>query len=274
MIMLKVAFAWDEQLQELVPPERAERNRLYRCPGCQEPVSLKAGAVRVAHFAHRPNGLCTPESLLHVTAKQLIQQAIQRWRRGEANPPLLARACAVCNARIEQPVPNKVEEAQLEYHLPEGFVVDVALLGEGQAQAAIEVRVTHAVDELKAATLSVPFIEVEGAAILQAPTRWVAIRDHFRPLHCQRCRERLRQFKARARALAADLGINLPTTYYRYAPCTCWRCKKEILAFTWPGYEGHGEVHPPIFLAHPLSSIGTPRPSRGNTGPTPVRTVR
>ena len=41
------------------------------------------------------------------------------------------------------------------------------------------------------------------------------------------------------------LGIQLPTSYYRYAPSKCWKCKKDIILYTYPGCnQGIGDVAP------------------------------
>lgn len=32
-------------------------------------------------------------------------------------------------------------------------------------------------------------------------------------------------FVARTQAIAKELSIELPTSYYRYAPAECWKCE-------------------------------------------------
>lgn len=86
----------------------------------------------------------------------------------------------------DQALPDKVDRAILEYRMPEGSIVDIALMVANEAAAAIEIRVTHAVDENKAKSLSVPFIELDGQAVIENPTIFQPIRDHFLPFFLQK----------------------------------------------------------------------------------------
>ena len=49
------------------------------------------------------------------------------------------------------------------------------------------------------------------------------------------------EFVASIQAIAKELGIQLPTSYYmptsyyRYAPSKCWKCEKDIILYTYPG---------------------------------------
>ena len=53
------------------------------------------------------------------------------------------------------------------------------------------------------------------------------------------------EFVASTQAIAKELGIQLPTSYYRYAPSKCWKCKKDIILYTYPGCnQGIGGVAP------------------------------
>lgn len=52
--------------------DHASRGLDYRCPGCGEPVVLKAGEIVVHHFAHAPGSLCSyglGESARHMRMK-------------------------------------------------------------------------------------------------------------------------------------------------------------------------------------------------------------
>ena len=53
------------------------------------------------------------------------------------------------------------------------------------------------------------------------------------------------EFVASTQAIAKELGIQLPTAYYRYAPSKCWKCEKDIILYTYPGCnQGIGGVAP------------------------------
>lgn len=53
----------------------------FHCPECEEELILKAGRVKVAHFAHLPNSDCSyaglPESAEHIEAKLEIYEALR-----------------------------------------------------------------------------------------------------------------------------------------------------------------------------------------------------
>lgn len=61
-----------------VSASAAVRGGDYECPGCHEPVVLKRGRVKIAHFSHQKNGLCVrqeePETAEHLSGKWQIQQ--------------------------------------------------------------------------------------------------------------------------------------------------------------------------------------------------------
>ncbi|MFH1731058.1 MAG: hypothetical protein ABIF82_05320 [Planctomycetota bacterium] len=127
-------------------------------------------------------------------------------------------------------------DAVLEQRLPEGFIVDVGILAGSEVVAAIEILVSHQVGERKERDLSVPFVEVKGTEVIENPRRWRALVDHFRPLRCLGCREAFDKFTSRTREIAETSGVRIPGSYYRYAPATCYKCRKAMLVFTWPGH--------------------------------------
>lgn len=171
MSELRVPFAIDSELK-LYSPATAEKSKNYFCPSCGESVILKQGEIRTTHFAHKISDTCNQETITHKTAKLLIQKVIQDWKSGKSNPPTLARACQICHSTINQPLPEKVDKAILEYKLSDGFIIDVALMVGDIAQAAVEIKVTHAVDDIKAGRLSIPFIELDGYEVVTNPTIW------------------------------------------------------------------------------------------------------
>ncbi|MDD5088969.1 MAG: hypothetical protein PHI18_09270 [bacterium] len=56
-------------------------------------------------------------------------------------------------------------------------------------------------------------------------------RDEFRV----KCDEAYEPFMREARELAQHLNIILPTRFFRFMIVPCWRCKKRIFVYTWPG---------------------------------------
>ena len=73
MTELRIPFAIDDSGQ-LCSPVGSEKGKQYFCPVCGEPVIPRHGQKRVAHFAHKASGTCTPETIVHKTAKLLIQK--------------------------------------------------------------------------------------------------------------------------------------------------------------------------------------------------------
>lgn len=63
---------------EKVIADRSLRGGAFQCPNCREPVSLKAGDIVVAHFAHRVGAVCAwaGESREHAQTKRAIYDMI------------------------------------------------------------------------------------------------------------------------------------------------------------------------------------------------------
>jgi hypothetical protein len=153
---------------------KQDRN-LARCPACLAPVTLRDGARRVPHAAHRPGtGEGCPatvgESALHLNTKIALGHELQamadRARDGSKLPSL--EIALSCLADADCPVPtwrrwsvtwDHVEiECRVGEHRP-----DIVLSLAGQTVGAIEVLVTHEISPEKAAALrvlNVPWLEV------------------------------------------------------------------------------------------------------------------
>ena len=258
-IKLRVPFAFDDE-KRLYDPETAEKGKHYFCPACQDTVILRKGEIKTAHFAHKASETCNQETILHKTAKQRIVEVISDWKLGKIDAPILKRVCDVCRETINQSLPDKVRRAILEYRMSDGFVVDVALMVENKPAAAIEIRVTHAVDENKASLLPAPFIELDGKAILENPTVFEPIRDHFQPLTCTTCKQAEARYLVKINEVAEQTGIELPDRYYRYGLYECRRCKREIIVFAWPkisrGDAPNRKPIPRMIQRHYFNSVG------------------
>lgn len=232
-VKLRVPFAFDDE-KRLYDPYTAKKRKHYFCPACKDTVILRKGEIKKPHFAHKASETCNQETILHKTAKQLIVDAISDWKTDKIDAPVLKRTCEICRQSKDQPLPDKVEDAILEYRMSEGFIVDVALMVGNQPAAAIEIKVTHAVDKNKAKLLSSPFIEVDGQKIIENPTVLEPIQDHFLPLTCRACKQAKAQFQVKVKEISKQTGIELLGHYYRHGFCKCWKCKREIIVFAWP----------------------------------------
>ena len=163
--------------------------RQARCPGCREPVILKLGKVLIAHAAHRPHSTCalrSGEGALHFNTKHAICEALKRATDRQlymALPCAGAMSPALglderhyprdadpsrCLAWVRHPLIANWDHAEVEVVTPSRRV-DVGLFRAGALIGAVEVRVSHAVDDEKATDLAlgaVPWIEVDA---LQPP---------------------------------------------------------------------------------------------------------
>jgi hypothetical protein len=166
------------------------------CPQCERPVILKLGPVRKHHAAHHPGEVCSatqPESALHISVKCHIADELRR--AGSARIPLIVvERCAVgrsvlvatsetlsphelssspCDATQEHLAAltwdDVVVERRIAGHDAEDSTLartpDIVLLNASVPILAIEVFVTHRVDQIKAealAALGVPWAEVRA----------------------------------------------------------------------------------------------------------------
>lgn len=233
MSNIKIPYAFDESHQ-LVKIDDADKSKKYFCPACCAPVIVRKGEIKVHHYSHKANQVCNQETATHKLAKLLLQQHITDWKEGRRSAPSIRRSCHVCRTEMIRPLPDKVERAELEVRLSDGSIVDVALIALGIPVAAIEVRVTHAVDEEKEASLPVPFIEVDGDEIIAGETPINLLVDKFKPLICSTCKARYPMYVERAKVIAHETGQPLPGSYYRYGIHTCWKCNKKMLVYAWP----------------------------------------
>jgi ribosomal protein S27E len=245
MSELLIPFAVDEK-EQLCSPKTAERGKNYFCPACKEPVIFRHGDIKIPHFAHKVSLTCNQETVTHKTAKLLILNVIEDWKSGKSGSPKLYRKCQICGKIINQPLPEKVDSALLEYKLSDGSIADVGLMVEGKVQAAVEIKVTHAVDKIKANRLPIPFIELDGYEVINNPVVWKPITDNFNPLTCDQCKTIYTRFNKKILQIAKASNLELPKVYYRYSFCKCWKCKREIIVFTWPSDNSDNTYLPKI----------------------------
>ena len=233
MNILKVPLALNES-GNLLNAEEAQSGNKYHCPSCGGELLLRKGEINAHHFAHKASKACTQETITHSTAKKLILNAINDWKTGKSSPPILKRKCQKCNVILEQLLPEKVDSAVEELALPNGFRTDIGLISRNEIVACIEIRVTHKVDEEKQKNFGIPYVELEGFDVLANPTVWTPIVDCFNSYTCRSCKEAINKFHKKVHIIAQRSNIDLPSSFYRYSYTSCWKCKKNILVFTWP----------------------------------------
>ncbi|BBN97170.1 hypothetical protein [Deinococcus grandis] len=105
--------------------------------------------------------------MLHIAAKMRLQEALTL----RARPFVLRRACQrhACDATHDEvwELPP-YDEVRAEQRLG-SFVLDVATIRDGAVSVGFEVFVSHRVDTVKAATLDVPWLELQADATAQDP---------------------------------------------------------------------------------------------------------
>jgi hypothetical protein len=183
--LLTVPWALDENGRLVTPAQVTSRVGL-RCPdpACGSRLSLRAGQVRVHHFAHLDDGRCSYESVQHWAAKHLLATVVRAALSDEGRRPAIHRRCPKCAKQSEQPLPKSVRGVLVEAAL-DRLRPDVLLLDEaGKPLCAIEVLHTHAVTLEKAERLPIPWLELPAHEVLSDPLVWRPRKDGLRPLTC------------------------------------------------------------------------------------------
>lgn len=176
----------------LVPVEQCAPEVDYECvePTCGGVLRLRAADSEHyrAHLYHLgENCGSSSESLTHHVAKTLVAQRLRDWLSGESPVPLLAWRCPRCSCEI--PFTNWLSGCT-------GVVVEGqvgnrradVLVERAKGPVALEVRVSHAVDDEKAHELrqaGVPWVEVSGEETLRSP--WVVCDSTSNPPVCPVC---------------------------------------------------------------------------------------
>lgn len=247
----------------LVPPEEARKGTTYRCPGCAGALLFRKGLIRHPHFAHRPGTSCSAETVLHKTAKRRIVAMVENWKAGRGKLPRFVLKCG-CGTLGRQPLPENLKDAQEEWRLPSGHIVDVALLGIYGILMAVEVLVTHRVDEGKRPHIKVPWVEVTAETVCRESELWVTTQHGPVPYKCAECGEmdrkqeeidrRDRELAKKEAAKMAALGDQLyparrSSGPYRGVKLTltwadCPNCGKRTPKFFWPNGCPYGTTSP------------------------------
>lgn len=238
----------------LVRPVDAERGVAYSCPGCGSPVRLRRGDRTRAHFAHRRDEACAPESVLHRAAKACLIQVITDWKTDAGPRPAIARSCPEygCTGGVTQDLPDDVTHAEEEVRLAEGVIGDVVLFRGDAAAAVVEVLVSSRVGPDKGRRMPLPWIELDAEAVLDRPYWWVTVQDGLQPFACAACAERERgqtaeliDVRERAATAAAASGMPPPVGAYRSAAHRCWKCAVDMVVYVWPGCTSRRARRPP-----------------------------
>jgi hypothetical protein len=225
-----ISYAFDSE-NNLVFSSDAVKGINYFCPCCSKPFIFRKGKIKRPHFAHKSDSNCSSESIFHKTAKLLIQKSILDFLHNGGERPSFFRKCSDCFSNGHRQRFNDIfDDVLLEFRLPSGFILDVALMSKGRCLAGIEVFYTHKVDDYKSHYLEVPFIEVKASSIISNPLIFDAthksLKDTFPAFLSNSCFEKREQIKEKElfskieRAAISDylfsrhIGTSFPSVSY------------------------------------------------------------
>lgn len=237
---LLVPYGTDPQ-GTLVRASEANHQTIYHCPGCNSPLVLRAGEKVIHHFAHKANSTCTGETVAHQTAKRLLVQVIMEQSISPFPKAIsIFCPCSCCNKTFSLALPARSFTSAQEEHRIDTFVCDVVAFRDSACVLAIEVFMTHAVEEKKALVLSVPWLELSAEAVLENPYQWRPTKANLKPVLCPDCKKHV--IKLRELAERWNLAFFEPARYrdpsratFLAAIETCWKCKNEIPVYWWRG---------------------------------------
>lgn len=156
------------------------------CPLCKLPVVLKLGTVKVHHYAHVREASCPAslaETALHLNTKFHLYHQLQGARERRL---FVEQLCERCHQNTQPHLWTMAwDDVQVEYRL-DAARPDIVLLAQGRVLTALEILVTHAVDERKIAYFAaqeIPWLEIPASPELYLePSAWNT--THPLPVAC------------------------------------------------------------------------------------------
>lgn len=197
MMDLKIPYAYINSNNNFVSAKEASKGQDYFCPKCNTEIILKKGKIRTPHFAHKPDTVCTVESIIHVMAKNIICDAFNRSFKIGKSIIGIKRVCPDCKhvvyARFKT---NDIRISHRCYAATEvdlhdaGIRPDVGIYQDLELQFAIEIHNTNRVTEERADRFleaKLPFIEVEAQDVIDEHERLnQALIDSYHLRHTQK----------------------------------------------------------------------------------------
>lgn len=183
---------------EYVLPYKAEKNKNYKCIGCQQRLILKKGNIRKCHFAHYSETNCfyfehPNESELHKEAKHKLASWLKQQKKIDifwscCKTKWNVKKCGISadDCTIEYEENDKVE---IEYRdVNNKYIADVAVINNNKVKYIFEIKNTHAtITNVRPE----PWFEIEALEVIQhEDTEEVAltcIRDN-KNRYCCDCR--------------------------------------------------------------------------------------
>ena len=201
--MVKVPFAVANGVVGF--PQTADRNRGWLCPGCDKPVVLHRGEVRIPHFAHKGHNSGCGESLTHRSTKEWIAQNV-------SSPDFaITSTCGTCRTDnvvfSGHPSFGGHTEVPHPHWRSPAYRIDAVAAEQTRVRAAIEVCHAHKAGPVKmsalaAATYNQAF-EIKAVDLIESnyPMSFATIAERT----CDGClKQRRLQRKANAKQKLAN----------------------------------------------------------------------
>lgn len=223
----------------LITASEALKNEVYNCPCCKIHLIHRSGEVRAKHFAHPVSSSCNPESILHITAKGLIE-GVMRSNSFSSLRINLRNNCGQCGVEFNTILPHKTfTDAQQEVHISE-YICDVVGYRGNEIALAVEILNTHKVDSSKGHNLPIHWIELKAEDVISNPTQWNPTQSKLKSSYCQSCKSHIKHVQAIAEKWKIDKSLYSPVKDPRLSSYiadteTCFKCKEEIPVFWWYG---------------------------------------
>jgi hypothetical protein len=248
MESLKVPFGLEDSGQ-LVSVANAQKNETYFCPCCKSKLVHRAGDLKVKHFAHPSSSNCSQESILHITAKKLIESAIRSNSLSQKEITLQSD-CYQCGVEFNTALPFGTFTSAAQEVAVASYVCDVVGYRSGGTSLGIEIFHTHEVDEEKATNLPIPWIELKAEDVINDPHHWKPTQSKLKPSFCSGCRSHIKHVQSVASRWNIDSTLYTPIKNASLANYvadveSCFRCKEVVPVFWWKGVPFCEQEPPP-----------------------------
>lgn len=235
---LKIPYGLDDK-DKLVAANQALKGESYRCPQCKTSLVFRSGEYRAAHFAHAPESHCSLESILHITAKGLILEAMSANASGNA-VICLENHCECCGVVFATDLPSGTfTDAKLEVRIGD-FICDVVGYRSTNVALAVEIFNTHSVDANKATNLEAYWVELKAEDVLRDPFKWVPTQARLKNTYCTDCKTHLKDVVRLCDHFNIDRSLYSAIKDPKQANYiadieVCFRCHEKTPVFWWYG---------------------------------------
>lgn len=238
MESLKVPYGLDHQ-GKLVVADNALKSDIYKCPSCNAELVLRSGEIRTKHFSHSTSANCGLESILHITAKRLIESAINENAFGTSVIHLKSN-CENCCEDFILDIPIKTFTGSKQEVKVSEYICDVVGYRNDQIAIAIEILNTHKVDQKKAENLPVYWVELKAEDVLINPNQWSPVQSHLKSAYCRSCKDRFKHIYNVCDSNKIDRSLysvikKTEINHYIAETEICFKCKEETPVFWWKG---------------------------------------